>query len=89
MLGAMVRAGLISVMFVIWLYIETTEGPAGTMIVSRVRVFPVDDVAVIIVEPAACGVIVPLVVAVATKETLDVIATFVYGVETVNAVVVV
>ena len=70
-------------------------GPAGAAIVSRVRVDAWGKplyVAVIIVEPAVNGVIVvvPLVVvAVATEEALDVIITFVYVFETVNAGVVV
>ena len=93
--GDMERLEL-SAMPATWLYNNVAPLEGGVAIVSRVRVFPVDDVAVIIVKPAVCGVIVvvvvPLVVvvvAVATEGTLDDIATFVYVFDTVNAGVVV
>jgi len=87
--GDMERLEL-SAMPATWLYNNTTPLEGGVAIVNRVRVFPVDDVAVIIVEPALNGAIVMMVVplvAVATVGTLDVIATFVYVFETTNAMV--
>ena len=75
-----------------WLYNNVTPLEGGVAIVSRVRVFPVDDVAVIIVKPAVCGVIVvtpldvPPLDVTADDDPVDVIATFVYVFVTVNGV---
>jgi hypothetical protein len=84
--GAMERLEL-GAMFATWLYNNTTPLEGGVSIVSRVRLFPVDDVAVIIVEPAVCGVIVvtPLDVP-ADDDPFDVITTFWVVVDTVNGV---